>query len=431
MSTSETGSFSFDSIGVSLFENADATSHITNNKESMLEALEKGLQGLDAYQRNVVIADHQENAQVIANAGSGKTHTLIYKALTLVLKHNVPAPKIIMISFTNKSSKEIRDRYLQFFIDNLPPECIDTLCLPQISTIHSLGFTILFKTIGSRLTLMTDGKSKRFIREAMKEIMDLPKIPQDEVNRVKYAIEQMMGYNEGYLFGIPKLTANYECYGVWSYEDLYDNDPDTLERAFHFSNTAHQLRLMTPNQAEFEAQALNKEFHENLREHYAQLAGLSVGMFEKVYLKFLDGKYTSSIGDFADMQAAPLYYYFQHPEALPYLWAKYEHIFVDEAQDLDSLNLALAIHCDRQSYESLKWFPERLYKDKVDNYVEWMSKGTMAAHQDNPDEASMFRDSIKSLISQRAQQMQQPTYIQEASRNPFDLSSYTDESNPF
>jgi DNA helicase-2/ATP-dependent DNA helicase PcrA len=55
-----------------------------------------------------VLADGPE--LILAGAGSGKTRVLVAKVVNLIVKHNVDPESIIMITFTNKAAKEMKER---------------------------------------------------------------------------------------------------------------------------------------------------------------------------------------------------------------------------------------------------------------------------------------------------------------------------------
>jgi len=64
---------------------------------------------LDIQQRRAVITDEINNL-IIAGAGSGKTTTVVGKIKYLVERHNIEPSKILLISFTSKSVKELKNR---------------------------------------------------------------------------------------------------------------------------------------------------------------------------------------------------------------------------------------------------------------------------------------------------------------------------------
>lgn len=88
---------------------------------------------LDEDQRKVVLSD-EDYSLVIAGAGAGKTTTVAAKVKYLVEKQGIRPDQILIISFTNKAVKELRDK-------------INTdLGIPcPIATFHSTGNAILHK----------------------------------------------------------------------------------------------------------------------------------------------------------------------------------------------------------------------------------------------------------------------------------------------
>jgi len=56
-----------------------------------------------------VILDHHKETIVPAGAGSGKTKTLVKKVISL-LEGNVPLEQLLVLTFTNKASFEMKER---------------------------------------------------------------------------------------------------------------------------------------------------------------------------------------------------------------------------------------------------------------------------------------------------------------------------------
>ncbi|MBI5123475.1 UvrD-helicase domain-containing protein [Candidatus Roizmanbacteria bacterium] len=70
---------------------------------------------------------------ILAGAGSGKTRVLTYKVVYLMQEKNIDPEAILMITFTNKAAKEMKERMTKY---NLP-------AYPWIATFHSMCAKIL------------------------------------------------------------------------------------------------------------------------------------------------------------------------------------------------------------------------------------------------------------------------------------------------
>ena len=86
---------------------------------------------LDEEQRKIIMSD-DDNTLVIAGAGSGKTTTIMAKIKYLVDKLNIKPEEILIISFTNKVTEELKEKINNSFNINTP-----------IYTFHKLGLKIL------------------------------------------------------------------------------------------------------------------------------------------------------------------------------------------------------------------------------------------------------------------------------------------------
>ena len=92
------------------------------------------LTGLNAAQREAAkIIDGP--LLILAGAGSGKTRTITYRMAHMVLNLGIPPEKILALSFTNKATKEMKER---------TAELIGSSKI-TLSTFHSLGVSILKK----------------------------------------------------------------------------------------------------------------------------------------------------------------------------------------------------------------------------------------------------------------------------------------------
>lgn len=91
------------------------------------------------------IVNEKHNNLIIAGAGSGKTTTIIGKVKYLITKNNVEAKDILILSFTNASSKEMRERIEKEVKTEI-----------QVNTFHKLGYDIVKSTLNENLKVYTD-----------------------------------------------------------------------------------------------------------------------------------------------------------------------------------------------------------------------------------------------------------------------------------
>ena len=88
--------------------------------------------GLDAEQSKS-IATYGKHIQVIARAGSGKTTTLVNRAIFLQKHCLVPSNQIILLAFNRKAAEEIKERLEKYFEENIP----------HVMTFHALAYAII------------------------------------------------------------------------------------------------------------------------------------------------------------------------------------------------------------------------------------------------------------------------------------------------
>src|SRR5258708_39279910 len=91
------------------------------------------LKDLNPQQKRAVLHTNGP-AIILAGAGSGKTRVLIFKVLYLINEKHIAPENILMITFTNKAAKEMKERMQKF---------LSTGSKPLITTFHSLCAKIL------------------------------------------------------------------------------------------------------------------------------------------------------------------------------------------------------------------------------------------------------------------------------------------------
>ena len=74
-----------------------------------------------------------------AGAGSGKTHTMVQRALHLVNHYKFNPEEILMITFSKKAANELKERITSVFSSLDPSK--DQIILPTVKTFHGLAYT--------------------------------------------------------------------------------------------------------------------------------------------------------------------------------------------------------------------------------------------------------------------------------------------------
>ncbi len=103
---------------------------------------------------------------ILAGAGSGKTRTVTYRIANL-LAHNVPAYKILALTFTNKAAREMRER-----VEKLVGDSAKDM---WIGTFHSVCVRILRKDIEKlgykrSFTIYDDDDQSKVIKDILKKL---------------------------------------------------------------------------------------------------------------------------------------------------------------------------------------------------------------------------------------------------------------------
>ncbi len=128
---------------------------------------------------------------ILAGAGSGKTRVLTYKVMYLIMEKQTPPENILMITFTNKAAKEMKERIIKYFKQN--NDLKNTRQIPFVSTFHSFCARLLRiegKFIGLSNNYVIYDDQDRL--EAVKEVMHRLDISQKDFkpNSVLWTISQ-------------------------------------------------------------------------------------------------------------------------------------------------------------------------------------------------------------------------------------------------
>lgn len=124
---------------------------------------------------------------VLAGAGSGKTRILTYRVAYLISEKKIPAENILVVTFTNKASGEMRERILKL-LANTPRT---TSSVPLMGTFHSICSKILRRedhNLGypPGFSIYDEGDALDAVKEAMNNL-NIP-IQKTNPNAVRHTI---------------------------------------------------------------------------------------------------------------------------------------------------------------------------------------------------------------------------------------------------
>lgn len=126
------------------------------------------------------------NSLVIASAGTGKTSTIVARIAHL-LNLGIKPEKILLLTFTNKASKEMIERLNRYFSKNITSEIL-------AGTFHSVSYNLL-KSLDKSVTL----KQPSELKILLKSIVDRRKFNH---------ISDIKPYSGAYLYDIYSLYQN-------------------------------------------------------------------------------------------------------------------------------------------------------------------------------------------------------------------------------
>lgn len=351
---------------------------------------------LNPNQQKAVFADINSCTKIAAGAGSGKTKVIASRFLKLVLEMGNmgiknPAEKILVITFTEKAAKEMRERILK----TLDQNNINTFGQKLwISTFHSFTSRIL-KTHSVEINLNPDFELVEEVsaEEIYNEIVK--KIKNNELNKEQISkITKKLNIEENILeqkslkplllihkieelfFEIFKTIKQIKAKGLSPKEflevtissinsfsadisKLYQRQYSREDYALHFSNVLGEYStenvdfmvasdkiigsktiILKNGKTKAEQWILNPEFYENLHS-CEQMEILFTKLTALIYEIYQEELQSRSLLDFDDLINKTLEIFKEKPKVLEKYKKQFEHIIIDEFQDTNGAQLEL------------------------------------------------------------------------------------------
>jgi DNA helicase-2/ATP-dependent DNA helicase PcrA len=262
----------------------DATEE--NDRPPVVEPLKPATKTYDAYQQAAIEAPTP--TLIVAGPGSGKTSTLIGRVEYLIRQMDVAPEQILALTFSRKAAEEMQER-LDRLLGNDEETSGD---LPTVSTFHAFCAETL-RNYGERVGLRKDFTLV------------------DEV--------------EGYFL----LRGQARQLRLMQYRDLVA--PDSHFPAFLRAISRAKDELVTPEQYRELAQRMLNSAHDEEAEEAARKA-LEVGDVYAIYEEGLRQRQDTDFGGLIMLTVRLLEHF---PDVLAELQEKYQHVLVDEFQDMN------------------------------------------------------------------------------------------------
>ena len=189
------------------------------------------LSKLNPQQREAVETVHGP-VLILAGAGSGKTRVITYRIAYLVEHENVPADRILAVTFTNKAASEMAERVAQLIGQR-------SFAKPAISTFHSFCVRMLRRDIevlringkgySRDFVIYDEGDQQQVVKSAIKRlgIDDKKLTPRAVLGLISSAKNHMQDPQEMYLNSAePKMERIAHIYKIYKDELLKANALD-------------------------------------------------------------------------------------------------------------------------------------------------------------------------------------------------------------
>lgn len=164
---------------------------------------------------------------VLAGAGSGKTRVIIYRIARLLLEQ-VPASRILAVTFTNKAANEMRDRLRHL----VGPDSRGV----TLSTFHALGLSILKEEhvaagLAKNFAIYDTADQLSLTRELMRQVqvadrrLDAPRVLDIMLKTKRDGLaEVQLDWGDDYELAAydlyPRYIAQMQAFGAIDFDDL-------------------------------------------------------------------------------------------------------------------------------------------------------------------------------------------------------------------
>ncbi|MEG0856605.1 MAG: ATP-dependent helicase [Terrisporobacter sp.] len=184
---------------------------------------------------------------VLAGPGSGKTRVITYRIANMIVNENIPATRILAISFTKNSSLEMKNRALQICND-------PRIHKVTFGTFHAVFYKILRYFGRYDMNSILDEKTKRLTVKGMLKNLKVENGEDDEtvgqvINEISYVKNELMDKQdfESEILTKDEFINTYNMYEEYKEQVKRIDFDDMLLRTYHLLNSNKQALEMVRN----------------------------------------------------------------------------------------------------------------------------------------------------------------------------------------
>jgi len=309
------------------------------------EKLDERVRGLDEYQSQVVSAPLSSSMEIRAAAGSGKTTTSVTRALRLIIEEGVHPHKICLTAFNNKAATDLLSRFNDFFDDF-------TLPLPHVSTLHRLGTRIHFQELGnSRNLIITQYHMYKYAQSILEKYVETP--TKELVGAFLISMDNL--YSHGFVRTL--VSAEFDKVGrmtkfktpnLSSVPHLCESSRFT---SLYLKRYKNMPKRNLPTRKQYAEHVYDKQ-QEWMNPIFSVMGDLGLELdVTKIMQDLIIDKLNKKHMTFGDMVYLPAWSGIDNELARKNMSSAFDHVIVDEAQDLDINQICLALHLDSESLD--------------------------------------------------------------------------------
>lgn len=303
---------------------------------------------------------NQSRVLVSAGAGSGKTRVLVERFVRLVQQKQAKLDEVLLVTFTDKAAKEMRERILKRFEEEQMESERDRFDLAAIGTIHSFCARLLMENqllvpISGQFHILDQALQQELLERVLSEKLD----EAYQSNQLEWlALFESYGFSS-LLSGMGQAFSQLKSLGL---------EPQQLT-----TESAHQEKMAEINLALAQVGLNELKLHESLTwEELQEWSSLSFGRSEgdkkrtlqsalelawefqaepiknsflnflqQIWIAFEAEKQKQGWVGFDDFQVLTRNLLRDHPEVRQRYQKRYKFIMVDEYQDTNPLQVEI------------------------------------------------------------------------------------------